>query len=89
MTDSESSTNWKRLLDEVMAETDKAKLRQKADELETVLFQRGQQLQSDGGTEVERQSLTDAIQKLLQVRVEKLGFPMDRTLLRGGTSKPQ
>jgi hypothetical protein len=89
MNDGESNTTWQELLDEVMAETDKAKLKQKADDLESALFQRSQELQLDGGTDVERNALSAALRKLLQVRVEKLDFPMDRTLLRSGTRESQ
>jgi hypothetical protein len=89
MIDGASNTTWQKLLDEVMAETDKVKLQQKADDLETALFQRSQELQLDGGTEVERNALSAALRKLLQVRVEKLDFPMDQTLLRSGASKSQ
>jgi uncharacterized circularly permuted ATP-grasp superfamily protein len=91
MNDGETRTEWKQLLDEVMAETDKAKLEQKAIELETALFMRGQELALDGAAEVERKSLQDAIQKLLRVRVERLGFPMDEKLLgrTGGARKAQ
>jgi hypothetical protein len=52
-------------VEEVMAETDKTKLQFEAEQLENALFTRGQEPESDGGTEVERQGLTDAIQKLL------------------------
>jgi hypothetical protein len=87
MTEGESSKNWKELLDDVMAETDKEKLEGLAQQLENALFLRSQELEAgDGSTEVERQAIKVAIDKLLRVKVEKLGFPMDPKLLRGGAS---
>jgi len=87
MTEGESSKNWKELLDEVMAEADKEKLEGLAQQLENALFLRSQELEAgDGSTEVERQAIKVAIDKLLRVKVEKLGFPMDPKLLRGGAS---
>jgi hypothetical protein len=78
----EKGSDWKRLLDEVMAETDKQKLEGLTQQLENALFQRSQKLEAgDGSTEVERQAIKAAIAKLLRVKVEKLGFPMDRKLL--------
>ena len=89
MNEGKSSANWERLFDEVMAETDKEKLRKKAEELENAIFVRGQELQSDGGTDAERQGLNEAIQRLLKVRVEKLDFPLDPELLCGGARETQ
>jgi hypothetical protein len=86
MTDGESRTEWKQLLDEVLAETDHAKIELKAQELENALFIRTQEMHEYGGTDVERESIKVAIQKLLRVKVEKLGYPMDHDLL-GGTGK--
>jgi hypothetical protein len=85
MTEGESSKNWKELLDEVMAETDKEKLEGLAQQLENALFLRSQELETgSGSTEVEREAIKVAIDKLLRVKVEKLGFPMDPKLLGGG-----
>jgi hypothetical protein len=85
MTEGESSKKWKELLDEVMAETDKEKLEGLAQQLENALFLRSQELETgSGSTEVERQAIKVAIDKLLRVKVEKLGFPMDAKLLGGG-----
>jgi hypothetical protein len=88
----DKSSDWKRLLDAVMAETDKRKLEGLAQQLENALFLRSQELEAgNGSTEVERQAIKVAIDKLLQVKVEKLGFPMDRKLLgrTGGAGKPK
>jgi hypothetical protein len=83
MTDGESRTEWKQLLEEVLAETDKAKIELKAQELENALFIRSQEMHLFGGTEVERESIKVATQKLLRVKVEKLGYPLDRKFLSG------
>jgi hypothetical protein len=85
------SLDWKRLLEEVLTETDKLTLKRKAEELENALFLRSQELQANAGTETEREDIRVAIQKLLRVRVEKLDFPLDPNSLRGSdaTGKSQ
>lgn len=85
------SSDWKRLLDEVMVETDKQKLEALAQQLETALFLRSQELEANGSTDVERKAVKVAIDKLLRVKVEKLGFPMDPKILggTGGASESQ
>jgi hypothetical protein len=88
----ETNSDWKRLLDELLAETDKKKLETLAQQLENALFLRSQELEAgNGSTDVERQSIKVAIDKLLRVKVEKLGFPMDREFLgrTGGASESQ
>lgn len=67
--------DWKRLLQEVMAETDKTKLKQKSDDLEEALFLRTQELVHSADGQVERQAIKDATRSLLRVRVDKLNFP--------------
>jgi hypothetical protein len=90
MNDGESRTEWKQLLEELLAETDKAKMELKAQKLENAIFIRSQEIHMWGATEVERESIKDAIRKLLKVKVEKLGYPMDPKFLggSGGASKP-
>jgi hypothetical protein len=78
------ASDWIGLLEELLAATDKREMESKAEELENVLFLRAQEIQRNGGTEVERQGLKEATRKLLKVRVEKLGFPLDPNIL-GGT----
>jgi hypothetical protein len=77
------NSDWRRLLQEVLTETDKAKLEKKAEELENALFVRGQELPPDGAAEEERQDMNAATQKLLRIKVEKLGFPLDVKFLGG------
>jgi hypothetical protein len=74
--------DWKRLLAEVMAETDKTRLAEKTYQLEGALFYRCQEAPSD----VERQALKGACDTLLHIRVEKLGFPFATALLSGAGS---
>lgn len=76
-------SDWIGLLEELLAATDKREIELKAEELENVLFLRAQEMQVDGGTEVERQGIKEAAQKLLKVRVEKLGFPLGPNILGG------
>jgi hypothetical protein len=86
MNDGESTTQWKNLLEEMLAETDKAKIELKAQELENAIFMRSQEIHMWGATEVERESIKDATNKLLRVKVEKLGYPVDPKFLSGSDS---
>jgi hypothetical protein len=74
--------DWKRLLAEVMAETDKTRLTEKAYQLEGALFYRCQEAPSDA----ERQAIKGACDTLLRIRIEKLGFPLDAALLSSARS---
>jgi hypothetical protein len=88
----DKGSDWKRLLDEVMAETDNRKLEGLTQQLENALFLRSQELEAgNGSNDVERQAIKVAIDKLLRVKVEKLGFPMDRKFLgrTGGAGESQ
>jgi hypothetical protein len=88
----DKGSDWKRLLDELLVETDKQKLESLAQQLETALFLRSQEIEAgNGSSDVERQAIKVAIDKLLRVKVEKLGFPMDRKFLgrTGGTGESQ
>jgi hypothetical protein len=76
-------SDWRRLLDEMVTETDRTKLEEKAVELENALFLRGQELPVDGEAKRERLEMNEAADKLLRIRVEKLGFPLDPKFLSG------
>jgi hypothetical protein len=77
-----NGADWKRLLEEVMAETDKAKLKQKTDDLEAAIFLRCQELEHSADGHAEKTAIKDATLSLLKVRVEKLGFPLDPEILK-------
>jgi hypothetical protein len=85
--DESSSADWQKLLQQLLAETDKAKLKETADELEAALFVRSQALQSSPDGHAERKAIQDATNVLLKARAEKLGFPIDPKLL-DNTVKP-
>jgi hypothetical protein len=90
--DKTTNSDWERLLDELLAETDKKKLESLAQRLENALFLRSQELEAGNeSSDVERQAIKVAIDKLLRVKVEKLGFPIDRRFLgrTGGTGESQ
>jgi hypothetical protein len=87
MNDGETRTEWKQLLEEVLTETDIATIEKKAQELENVLFIRAQEIHMWGGTDEERQGMKDATNKLLRVKIEKLGYPIDPKFLSGGTAR--
>ena len=40
-----------------------------------------------GGTDAERESMKAAAQTLLEVKVKKLGYPIDPKFLSGGTAR--
>jgi hypothetical protein len=61
----------------VLAETDEKQIEQKSQELENALFIRAQEIPQNGGNIAERESMRDATNKLLRVKIEKLGYPID------------
>ncbi len=79
---------WQRLLEQVVAETDKEKLALLANELESAIFFRCQELECGDDADAERQAIKEATMTLLKIRVDKLGFPLDPKILscatRGG-----
>jgi hypothetical protein len=81
--DESSSADWQKLFQQLLAETDKAELKETADALEGALFVRSQALQSSSDGHAERKATRDATAVLLRARVEKLGFPIDPKLLGG------
>jgi hypothetical protein len=78
----DDSARWQQLLQELLAETDKAELKEKADQLEGAIFARRQALKSSSDGHAERKAIQDATKILLKTRVEQLGFPLDMDLLR-------
>jgi hypothetical protein len=82
--------DWQRLLQELLAEANPIALRSKADDLETALYFRGQELHANADGDAERKALHEAGHTLLKIRVEKLGFPLDPKILReDGTRQTQ
>jgi len=61
--------------DAVMAETDLTKLREKADVLETAIFNRFQELAGLSDHHTERDALNLAVDNLRHIQQAKLGFP--------------
>ena len=78
----DKSAQWQRLLEELMTETDAERMRDKADELEAAIFHRCQSLACGDSEDSERAAIRAATAKLLRVRVEKLGYPLDPKILR-------
>jgi len=68
--------SWQALLKDVLQETDEVKLSQKVDGLEAAIFFRFQELQNSPDGALERAKLNDAASTLLDVKVQKLGFPI-------------
>jgi hypothetical protein len=82
-----NNTVWRHLLQEMLTETDPTALRQKASDLETALYLRGQELRWSPEGEPERKALADAGHALLQVMTEKLGFPLDAKFLNDNRAR--
>jgi hypothetical protein len=74
--------DWKRLLQEVMTETDKAKLKQETEDLEAAIFYRSQELAHSADDHAEKEAIRQATVSLLQIRVDMLDFPLDPKILR-------
>jgi hypothetical protein len=72
---------WQPLLDDVLHESGKEQLQQKLGELEGTMFFRFQELQKSADGAVEVSKLQSAASMLLEVKINKLGFPV--TGLRG------
>jgi hypothetical protein len=77
----ESRKDWQLLLKEALLETDRSTLQRKAQQLEESLFLRAQQLDATPDGELERQAIKDAAHQLLRLKVERLGYPLDKSLL--------
>jgi hypothetical protein len=75
-----TGSSWSRTC---WSKTIRIKIKTKAFELENALFARGQELPINGKAGGERQEMRDASRKLLQVKIEKLGFPIDPKFLGG------
>lgn len=80
-----NGSDWKSLLQLAVDEKDKARLARLADQLESAIFLRCQELQCGDEEEAERQAIKEATRMLLQIRVDKLGFPLDPKILSDAT----
>jgi len=67
---------WQSLLEDVLRESDNEKLQQKLGELEGTMFFRFQELQKSPDGAAEFSKLQNAASMLLDVKVNKLGFPV-------------
>ena len=66
---------WQLPLQEVILEFDPEKLNEKAKNIETLIAERFQLLQREGGGREEQQALCDGLSILRSIKREKLGFP--------------
>lgn len=66
---------WQIPLQEAVLEFDRDKLREKIEEVETRIFERGQQLYQASDGRAERQALNDAVSILRIIKRDRLGFP--------------
>jgi hypothetical protein len=68
---------WAFLYKDFVSETDPAKLRARLDSLEGATFDRLKELDSSDDSHTEKVAIQEACRNLLQVKVEKLGFPSE------------
>jgi hypothetical protein len=80
--DNTKGANWRHLFAEVMAETDRAKLKQEASDLEEAIFFRCLELKDYNVDHPEKEAMREAAVLLLHIRVEMLEFPLDPNILR-------
>lgn len=66
---------WQRPLQEVILEFDRTKLPEKLQKVETLIFDRAQQLRQTNHGQIETQALDDALVVLRVIKREKLDFP--------------
>jgi hypothetical protein len=74
------SRDWRALFHAVQNETDTEKLKKKVEDLEAAVFFRFQ----ENPDPAEAEELTKAVESLLKIKVEKLGYPIDSSLLPPG-----
>jgi hypothetical protein len=58
-----------------VSQTDPVKLRERLDSLESAIFERLKELDRSDDSNTEKVAIQEACRKLLQVKVEKFGFP--------------
>lgn len=66
---------WQTLLQELILEFDRAKLPEKVQKVETLIFERVHQLRQGNDGRSELQAIDDALQLLRIIKRDKLGFP--------------
>ncbi len=80
--DRKKGANWRHLFAEVMAETDRTRLKQEAADLEEAIFFRCLELKDCNVDHPEKEAMREAAVLLLHIRVEMLDFPLDPNILR-------
>jgi hypothetical protein len=76
MSDSELRyPEWQVPLREVILEFDREKLRERIQKVETLIFERLQQLSQENDGRTEQEAINDALSILRVIQRDKLGFP--------------
>jgi hypothetical protein len=76
MSDSELRyPEWQVPLREVILEFDREKLRERIQKVETLIFERLQQLSQENDGRTEQEAINDALSILRVIKRDKLGFP--------------
>lgn len=66
---------WQAPLQELILESDREKLPDKLQKVETAIVERLQQLQREGDNHVEKEAINNALSLLRVIKRDKLGFP--------------
>jgi hypothetical protein len=66
---------WQKPLQELILEFDRDKLPEKVQQVETLIFERLQQLRRGNDGNIELQAINDALGVLRIIKRDKLGFP--------------
>jgi hypothetical protein len=66
---------WQTPLQELILEFDSEKLRVKIQNVETLIFERVQQLRQECDARIEQEAINDALSVLRTIKRDKLGYP--------------
>ncbi len=80
-------SQWRNILQDLLKETDNARMVARANDLEESIITRLQELGPADSSATERSEIRDATRTLLKIRAEKLGFPVDPALLKAITTE--
>ena len=83
----ESASDWRRLFQSMLEETDARKLRDKVDALEGAIFVRYQELEFSSASAGERSALQEATDILFKFKTEKLGYSQRVSRWAGPTNR--
>ncbi len=81
MKENSGHSDWKVLFGDLLAEQDEKKIVEKLQIVENAIYQRAQELPLDDSGVEERREMRVASKRLLRLKIDKLGYPLDPKLL--------